>query len=40
MNITLPDELHKKVKLAALMQDKALKDFFIDSLEKHVKKNK
>ena len=38
MNIPLPEDLHKRVKLAALMADKPLKDFFTESLERHVQK--
>lgn len=36
INIVLPDDLHKRLKLAALMADKPIKDFFIETLEKHV----
>lgn len=37
INMELPEELHKQLKLKALMEDKALKDFFIELLEKRSK---
>ena len=34
VNIALPDDLHKSIKLEALKNDKTLKDFVIEVLEK------
>jgi uncharacterized protein (DUF1778 family) len=33
INIEIPDDIYKKVKLAAIMQDKSVKDFIIERLE-------
>ncbi len=32
INIEIPDDLHKKVKLAAIKTDKTVKDFIIEKL--------
>jgi predicted HicB family RNase H-like nuclease len=40
INITLPDELHKKLKVAAAMSDNSLKDFINNALEKKMSKRK
>lgn len=37
INMELPEDLHKQLKLKALMEDKPLKDFFIELLEKRAK---
>ena len=37
INIELPEDLHKKLKVQALMNDKPIKDYFIEILEKHAK---
>ncbi len=33
INIKIPDKLHKKLKLASIMNDLTLKDYIIKSLE-------
>jgi predicted HicB family RNase H-like nuclease len=38
INIEIPEELHKKLKLKALMQDLTLKELLISTLEKDEKK--
>lgn len=38
INIEIPDDLHKKAKLAAAIDDKTLKQFVIEELERSVKK--
>jgi hypothetical protein len=40
INIEIPDELHKKLKLASLLEDKTLKEFVIETLEKRAKEAK
>ena len=35
INIEVPEDLHKQLKLKALLEDKALKDYFTEILEKH-----
>ncbi len=37
INIKIPDDIYKKVKLAAIMQDKTVKDFIIERLEQKMK---
>jgi hypothetical protein len=32
INIEIPDDVYKKVKLAAIMQDKTVKDYVIEKL--------
>lgn len=39
VNIEINDVLHKKVKLASLMQDTTLQDFINKALEEKVKKD-
>ncbi|MFH0869855.1 MAG: hypothetical protein V1866_02255 [archaeon] len=34
INIEIPEELHKKIKLASIVQDTTLKDYIIKVLEK------
>jgi len=36
INITLPDDVHKQLKLKALLADKALKEFFIETLQRRI----
>ena len=38
VNIHIPDELHKKLKLEAVKQDSTLKNLIIEVLEQEVKK--
>ena len=38
INIEIPDELHKEIKLRAVMEDISLKDYVIKNLEKKIKK--
>ena len=33
INIQIPDELHKKIKLNAVLEDVSLKDYIINRLE-------
>lgn len=42
INVPISDELHKKIKLKALMEDKTLKDFVLDTIreETTLKKTK
>ncbi|MBU1198595.1 MAG: toxin-antitoxin system HicB family antitoxin [Nanoarchaeota archaeon] len=40
INIEISDELHKKIKLASIMQDITLKDYVIKVLEKRAKECK
>ena len=37
LNIVIPDELHKQIKLKAVMTDKTLKEFILDAIEEEVK---
>ena len=37
VNIPIDDDLHKQLKLAALMQDKTLKEYIISALEDETK---
>jgi len=37
LNITLPDELHKSLKIKALQKDTTLKDLIVELLEEWVK---
>lgn len=34
INIEIPDELHKKLRLVATLQETTLKSYIIDALEK------
>jgi predicted HicB family RNase H-like nuclease len=38
INIEIPDELHKEIKLRAVMEDISLKDYVIKNLENKIKK--
>lgn len=38
VNIPISDELHKELKLQALLEDKTLKDYIIDALRDEVTK--
>jgi hypothetical protein len=38
INIEIPDELHKKLKIQCAIEEKTLKDLIVDSLEKRLKK--
>ncbi|MBW3001067.1 toxin-antitoxin system HicB family antitoxin [Candidatus Woesearchaeota archaeon] len=40
INIEVSDELHKKIKLASIMQDITLKEYVIKVLEKKAKECK
>jgi predicted HicB family RNase H-like nuclease len=40
INIEIPDELHKKLKLEAVKKDKTLKELIINILEEEIKKIK
>jgi hypothetical protein len=40
INIEIPDEVYKKVKLAAIMQDKTAKDFIIEKLDAGLQRRK
>lgn len=36
INISIPDDLHKQLKVAAAMEDKSLKDVVIETLEDYM----
>jgi len=36
INFEIPEDLHKQLKLASLMQDKSLKDYIIETIENKV----
>lgn len=38
INIEIPDEVYKKVKLAAILQDKTAKQYIIEQLEAGLKR--
>jgi len=38
INIIIPDDLHKKIKLQAVKEDKSIKEFIIQALENEIKK--
>ncbi|MEM4336957.1 MAG: toxin-antitoxin system HicB family antitoxin [Candidatus Woesearchaeota archaeon] len=38
INIDIPDELHKQLKVCCAMQDISIKDFIVQSLEEEIKK--
>ena len=40
VNVAISDELHKKIKLKALLEDKTLKDFILDALREEVEDKK
>jgi hypothetical protein len=37
INIKIPDELHKKVKIQSAIQEITIKDFIISAIEKRLK---
>jgi len=37
VNIEIPDEIHKKLKIAAAIKEKSLKELIIKTLEENVK---
>jgi predicted HicB family RNase H-like nuclease len=37
INIQIPDELHKKIKLIAVKEDKTIKEYIIEVLTKEAK---
>ena len=36
INIPIADELHKEIKIAALLEDKTLKEYILETLEQEV----
>ncbi len=38
INIEIPDELHKKLKIQCAVEEKTLRDYIVDSLEQRLKK--
>ena len=38
INIEIPDEIYKKVKLAAVMQDTTVKDFVIKKIDEGLRR--
>jgi predicted HicB family RNase H-like nuclease len=38
INIEIPDELHKKVKIQCAVEELTLKDFIVKTLEQRLKK--
>jgi len=40
INIEIPDDLHKQLKIQATMKDHTLKDYLIDILEQKTKNEK
>jgi len=38
INIEIPDDLHKKIKLISVMQDMTIKQYIIRALEQKTKK--
>ena len=38
INIEIPDEIYKKVKLAAILQDKTAKQYIIEQLDAGLKR--
>jgi len=38
INIEIPDDLHKQIKLASVMKDVTIKQYIIDALDKRIKK--
>ncbi len=40
INIEIPEELHRKIKLASIMKDLTLKDYIISVLDKKAKECK
>ncbi len=40
VNITIPDDLHKKIKVACAVQEITLKEYLIEKLRQHLKRKK
>ena len=40
INIEIPEELHKKAKIACAMQEKTLRDYIVKALEDSLSKEK
>jgi len=40
INITLPDELHKKLKVKAALEDTTIKEIVIEVLQNEIKKKR
>jgi len=40
INVEIPDDVYKKVKLAAILQDRTVKDFIIERLEVELRRRK
>jgi hypothetical protein len=38
VNIEIPDELHKKLKIQCAVEEKTLRDYIVQSLEDRLKK--
>ncbi len=38
INIEIPDELHKKIKIQCAIEETTLKDFIVKALEQRLKK--
>jgi len=38
INIEIPDELHKRIKIQCAVEEKTLKDFIVESVEQRLKK--
>ena len=38
INIKIPDELHKKIKLNAVKEDTSIKEYIIQILDKEIKR--
>ena len=39
INIEIPDDLHKKMKIKSVMEEKTLKDHIIEELNTYVRKH-
>ena len=39
INIEIPEQLHKEIKIKSVMQEKTLKDYIIEELNSYVKTN-
>jgi hypothetical protein len=40
INIEIPDDVYKKAKLAAILQDKTVKEFIIQRIEEEIRRRK
>jgi predicted HicB family RNase H-like nuclease len=40
INIEIPDDLHKKLKIQCAIEEKTLKDYIVETLEDTLKKSK